>query len=122
MQDFSHQQYHIYTWNPNGAPCFDWSLGLVLGGWTFKNRGHWGSRYIYIYIDIIYYIYINGLVGPGRQLPIYFQPFKGVITPFIVGAHLLGDLLGFVGQKKTEFGDIRICARPINSVHWGMII
>ena len=19
--------------------------GLVLGGWTFKNRGHWGSRY-----------------------------------------------------------------------------
>ena len=23
---------HIFTWNPNGAPCFDWSLGLVLGG------------------------------------------------------------------------------------------
>ena len=28
-----------------------WSLGLVLG-WLgpFKNRGHWGSRDIYIYI------------------------------------------------------------------------
>ena len=24
--------------------------GLVFGGMTFKNRGHWGSRYIYIYI------------------------------------------------------------------------
>ena len=20
---------YICTWNPNGAPCFDWSLGLV---------------------------------------------------------------------------------------------
>ena len=26
----------IYTWNPNGAPCFDWNCGLVLQGLTFK--------------------------------------------------------------------------------------
>ena len=24
--------YDIYTWIPNGAPCFDWNLGLVLEG------------------------------------------------------------------------------------------
>ena len=23
---------HIYTWNPNGAPCFDWKLDLLLEG------------------------------------------------------------------------------------------
>ena len=28
-----------------GPGCFDWNFGLVLGGLTFKNRGHWGSRY-----------------------------------------------------------------------------
>ena len=32
--------------NPNEAPCFEWSLGLVLGWLTGKNRGHWGSRYM----------------------------------------------------------------------------
>ena len=37
-------QFIIYTWNPNGAPCFCWKLGFVLRGLTFKNRGHWGSR------------------------------------------------------------------------------
>ena len=31
--------YIIYTWNPNGAPCFDWNFGLVLEGSTTKNRG-----------------------------------------------------------------------------------
>ena len=35
---------HIFTWNPND-PCFDGSLGFLLEGLTFKNRGHWGSRY-----------------------------------------------------------------------------
>ena len=24
----------IQSWNPNGAPCFGWNLGLVLGGLT----------------------------------------------------------------------------------------
>lgn len=33
----------LYTWNPNGAHCFEWSLGLLLDG--FKNRGPLGSRY-----------------------------------------------------------------------------
>ena len=23
---------YVYTWNPNGAPCFDWNFGLVLRG------------------------------------------------------------------------------------------
>ena len=26
---------YIYTWNPN-VPCFDWSLGLLLEGWSPK--------------------------------------------------------------------------------------
>ena len=38
----------ICTWNPND-PCFDWKRPCF-GGSTFKNRGHLGSRYIYIYI------------------------------------------------------------------------
>ena len=41
---------HLYTWNPNGAPCFGWSLGLVFGGLTFKNRGKIGVLGMYIYI------------------------------------------------------------------------
>ena len=46
---------HIYkyTWNPND-PCFDWKKPCF-GGLTFKNRGHLGSRYIYMYI----YIYME---------------------------------------------------------------
>ena len=36
-----------YTWNPNGAPCFGWKRPCF-GGLTFKNRGHWGSRYTYL--------------------------------------------------------------------------
>ena len=29
-----------YTWNPKGHPCFGG------GGYTFKNRGHWGNIYL----------------------------------------------------------------------------
>ena len=43
---------YIYTWNTND-PCFDWKRPCF-GGLTFKNRGHLGSRYIYIYIIYIY--------------------------------------------------------------------
>ena len=32
------------TLNPND-PCFD-RKGPCFGGLTFKNRGHWGSRYV----------------------------------------------------------------------------
>ena len=39
---------YIYTKNPND-PCFDWKRPCF-GGLTFKNRGHLGSRYIYIYM------------------------------------------------------------------------
>ena len=33
--------------------------GFVLGGVTFKNRGRWGSRciYMYIYIYMVYYFH-----------------------------------------------------------------
>ena len=50
----------IYTWSPND-PCFDWSLGLVLGGLTLKNRNHLGSRYtcVYIYISV----FVSSLEG-----------------------------------------------------------
>ena len=41
--------YYVYTWNPND-PCFDWSLGLVLGGWPSKIEIIWvpgrSSRYV----------------------------------------------------------------------------
>ena len=47
--------YDIYTWNPND-PCFDWKRPCF-GGLTFKNRGHVGSRYIYIFL----YIHIFGI-------------------------------------------------------------
>ena len=41
--------------NPNGAPCFRWKFGLVLGGWPSKIEviGVPG-RYIYIYIHIAF--------------------------------------------------------------------
>ena len=39
---------YIYTWNPND-PCFDWK-SPCFGGLTFKNRGHLGSRYVYLYL------------------------------------------------------------------------
>ena len=42
-------QWLIYTWNPTD-PCFGWKRPCF-GGLTFKSRGHWGSRYIYIYIN-----------------------------------------------------------------------
>ena len=38
---------------------FHWSLGLVLGGGSFKNRDHLGSRYIHMYsmhIQLILYV------------------------------------------------------------------
>ena len=35
-----------YTWNLND-PCFGWKRPCF-GGLTFKNRGHLGSRYIYL--------------------------------------------------------------------------
>ena len=44
----------IHTWNPNEAPCFDWSLGLVLGGWPSKIEVIWvpvPGIHTYIYIN-----------------------------------------------------------------------
>ena len=45
----------IYTWKPND-PCFDWKRPCF-GGLTLKNRGHLGSRYLYICTYIYIYIY-----------------------------------------------------------------
>ena len=44
---------NIYL-QPFDDPCFDWKRPC-LGELTFKNRGHLGSRYVYIYT----YIYIE---------------------------------------------------------------
>ena len=48
-----------YTWNPND-PCFGWKRPCF-GGLTFKNKGHWGSRYVcvYIYICVCVWIYLS---------------------------------------------------------------
>ena len=41
----------IYTWNPNGAPYFEWSLGLLLEGSTTKIEDKQvPGIYLYIYI------------------------------------------------------------------------
>ena len=52
------QEQYIYIPRTQIDPCFDWNFGLVLRGLTFRNRGHRGSRYICIYIYILYIIYI----------------------------------------------------------------
>ena len=59
--------------------------GVVSGGLTFKNRGHWGSRYIYIYISIyIYkYIYICNII-----YNIYIYIFLCFSKPFFGGIHM----------------------------------
>ena len=44
---FDTQTEGLGTWNPND-PCFDWKRPCF-GGLTFKNRGHLGSRYIYMH-------------------------------------------------------------------------
>ena len=45
---------NIHTWNPNDL-YFCWKRP-GFGGLTFKNRGHWGSRYI-IYLS--WHLYIS---------------------------------------------------------------
>ena len=53
ISEFQVVNIYIYTWNPND-PCFCWKRSLVFGVWKpFKNRGHWGSRYIYIWYDVV---------------------------------------------------------------------
>ena len=58
---------------------------LVLGGLTFKNRGHWGSRYILI----IYLIYTSAakrkeIVDPVVKRKHFreFSPFGGFLREF----------------------------------------
>ena len=42
---------YIYIYlEPKWGPLFWMEFGPCFGGLTFKNRGHWGSRYIYIYM------------------------------------------------------------------------
>ena len=52
----------IYTWNPNGAHCFDWSLDLVLEGPRLKieDKQVPGIYIYYIYGNIYIYIYGTG--------------------------------------------------------------
>ena len=40
----------VCTWNPNGALVLN-GKGVVLGGLTFKNRGHSGSKYTYMCVS-----------------------------------------------------------------------
>ena len=60
---------HIFTWNPNGAPCFDWSLGLVLGGWPSKIEVIWVPG-----ISIIHIIHTCTETQPS--LVVYIFVFK----------------------------------------------
>ena len=59
----------IYTWNPND-PCFDWKRPCF-GGLTFKNRGHLGSRYIYIYDGRSKVLYSNFNLGGPQPTHLY---------------------------------------------------
>ena len=72
----------VTTWNPVVILFLVGDLGLVLKGvywFSFKNRGHWGSRCTYIYAE---------LISPYSP---FIRPFIGVLTPFItiVGARPL---------------------------------
>ena len=56
---------NLYTWNPNGAPCFDWNFGLLLEGSTPKTKDKQvPGTYIYIYN----YIYIKQPSDANIQL------------------------------------------------------
>ena len=47
------------TWNPNDPVVLIGISVLFLGGLTFKNRGHLGSRYIYIFFYLfLLFIYL----------------------------------------------------------------
>ena len=65
----------VHTWNPNGAPCFECSLGLLLEGSNPKYIGQTGSRYkinVYIYIldYISRYVFTNSVDGRNGPLPL----------------------------------------------------
>ena len=49
----------MYTWNPNGAPCFWLEFRPYFGGLTFKNRCHLGSRCVQCICLCIYLHYIS---------------------------------------------------------------
>ena len=42
---------------PNGAPCFALEISALFWGVDLTNRGHWGSRYMYLYINI--FVFFN---------------------------------------------------------------
>ena len=66
-----------YTWNPNN-PCFDWKRPCF-GGLTFKNRGHLGSRYIYIYVHIV----CKYIFTPLLRMFTYLSRWRSCFHPFL---------------------------------------
>ena len=61
-----------YIWNPNDH-CFEWK-GPSFEGFKAQNRGHTGSRYIYIYTYIYpnwdstkFYVYISTKKNPTNK-------------------------------------------------------
>ena len=51
-QEQTSNSINIFTWNPNGAPCFEWK-GPSFRGLKPQNRGQTGSRYI---IDVVVFL------------------------------------------------------------------
>ena len=51
-QEQTNNSINIFTWNPNGAPCFEWK-GPSFRGLKPQNRGQTGSRYI---IDVVVFL------------------------------------------------------------------
>ena len=78
---------HIYTWNPNDLLLV--RKGLFVEGLTIKNRGHLGSRYIYmLYIIIYIYIYLYTYhiskhpihSSNAHEAHIFFLCYLGVVS------------------------------------------
>ena len=89
-QDKEMDMYTMYIWNPNGAPCFGWSLRLDFRGLPAKVEVVWGSRYIINIIQIVY-CYKEFLVLVDKQVYVFLHLCFFLRMPFV-----------YVGQCRSD--------------------